>query len=212
MSGADQRPQGAVEGTHAAAGADQAGGDRKGSAIADLVPAVVAADDQRLDGLLPLGVSPLAPRGAGRPVGAKNRRSDLVAQYLVDRFGDPLTATMSIAGRPLVELVRELRIVASDCGLKLGATVMDIARWQQQCRADVLPYIHAKRAPETAKGDPVVPIIGIGRADQVVVMGGISLEDAVAKAQQHQPVTIEGREVSHDEVSHDGESTDDAAT
>lgn len=212
MSSADQRPQGAVEGTHAAAGADQAGGDARGSSELAGVPAVVAADDQRHDGLLPLGVSPLAPRGAGRPVGAKNRRSDLVAQYLVDRFGDPLTATMSIAGRPLVELVRELRIVASDCGLKLGMTVGDIARWQQQCRADVLPYIHAKRAPETAKGEVPISVIGIGRADQVVVMGGISLEDAVAKAQQHQPVTIEGAAVSHEQMSHGEESTDDTTT
>lgn len=156
-----------------------------------------------MDDLLPLGISPLAPRAPGRPVGAKNRRTDLVAQYLTDRFGDPLTASMSIAGRPLKELITELRTIASDCGLKLGATVMDVARWQQQCRVDALPYIHAKRAPETAKGDPVVPIIGIGRAENVVIAGGRSLEDAVAKAQQDQSVTTIDGEVSHGEMSHD---------
>jgi hypothetical protein len=186
-----------------------------GSASAGALPAAGDGEDQRLDGLLPLGSSPLAPRGRGRPQGAKNRRTDLVAQYLVDRFGDPLTASMSIGGRPLRELVRELREVASDCGMKLGASVMDIARWQQQCRAEALPYIHAKRAPETAKGDPVVPVIGIGRADQVVVGSGNvvvrSLEDAVAKAQQHQPVTTIDGEVSHGRMSHDGES-DNAST
>jgi len=212
MSGADQSSKGASEGTHAAGAVDQGGRDRGGSASAGALPATVAAEDQRLDGLLPLGSSPLAPRGVGRPTGSRNRRSDLVAQYLVDRFGDPLTATMSIAGRPLVELVRELRTVASDCGMKLGASVMDIARWQQQCRVDALPYIHAKRAPETSKGDPVVPIIGIGRADTVIVAGGRSLEDAVAKSQQDQMVTVDGREVSHGEMSHDGESEDDATT
>lgn len=203
MSDADKGPPRAVGGTHT----DRDGGNQ---ATLGVVPAAGDDEDQRLDGLLPLGSSPLAPRGRGRPQGAKNRRTDLVAQYLVDRFGDPLTASMSIGGRPLRELVRELREVASDCGMKLGASVMDIARWQQQCRAEALPYIHAKRAPETAKGDPVVPVIGIGRADQVVVGSGNvvvrSLEDAVAKAQQHQSVaTIDG-DVSHGQMSHDEES------
>lgn len=208
MSDADKGLPRAVGGTHT----DRDGRDQ---ARLGVVPAAGDAEEQRLDGLLPLGSSPLAIRGRGRPLGAKNRRTDLVAQYLVDRFGDPLTASMSIGGRPLRELVRELREVASDCGMKLGASVMDIARWQQQCRAEALPYIHAKRAPETAKGDPVVPVIGIGRADQVVVGSGNvvvrSLEDAVAKAQQHQSVaTIDG-EVSHGQMSHDGEN-DNAST
>ncbi|OKO67577.1 hypothetical protein AC629_42635 [Bradyrhizobium sp. NAS80.1] len=201
MSGADRTSKGAVEGTHA-------GRARGGEASSGAVPAPLDQADKRLDDLLPLGISPLAPRGPGRPQGAKNRRTDLVAQYLVDRFGDPLTASMSIAGRPLRELVTELRTIASDCGMKLGASVMDIARWQQQCRADALPYIHAKRAPETAKGDPVVPIIGIGRVENLAIVGGRSLEDAVAKSQQHQSVTTIEAEVSHDEMSHDGESND----
>ncbi|MGY3392946.1 hypothetical protein ACVWW6_005537 [Bradyrhizobium sp. USDA 3311] len=195
MSSSDQGHKAADEGTHAGRARDQAA-----------LPAPIEANDKRLDDLLPLGVSPLAPRGRGRPQGAKNRRTDLVAQYLVDRFGDPLTASMAIAGRPLRELITELRTIASDCGLKLGATVMDVARWQQQCRVDALPYIHAKRAPETSKGDPVVPIIGIGRADNVVIAGGRSLEDAVTKVQQHQSVTTIGAEVSHGEMSHDEES------
>lgn len=171
------------------------------------------AEDQRLDGLLPLGPSPLSARvagKAGRPVGAKNRRTDLVAQYLVDRFGDPLTASMATAGKPLKELVKELRIVASDCGLKLGATVMDIARFQRDCRNDALPYIHAKRAPETAKGDPVVPVIGIGRFEQVnntVVVAGQSLEDAIeARAkiiESDQGLSDAAVNVSHDGMSHE---------
>lgn len=204
MSERDKGREGAIEGTHTAGAAGESA--RPGS-----LPATVESDDERMDGLLPLGTSPLAPRGRGRPTGAKNRRTDLVAQYLVDRFGDPLTATMSVAGRDLGELVRALRIVASDNGLKLGASVMDIARWQQQCRADALPYIHAKRAPETAKGDPVLPVLGIGRADQVNVMvtgPSRSLEDAVEISQQHQLVTTIDGEVSHDEMSHDRESDD----
>jgi hypothetical protein len=208
VSGADKGLPRADGGTHADLAA-------AGSASAGALPAPGDGEDQRLDGLLPLGSSPLATRGRGRPLGAKNRRTDLVAQYLVDRFGDPLTASMSIGGRPLRDLVRELREVASDCGMKLGASVMDIARWQQQCRAEALPYIHAKRAPETAKGDPVLPVIGIGRVDQMAVMvqsgPARSLEDAVENVQRDQSVTTIDGEVSHGEMSHDGES-DDAPT
>ena len=173
-------------------------------------------EDKRLDDLLPLGISPLAPRGPGRPQGAKNRRTDLVASYLVDRFGDPLTAAMATASMPLRDLVRELREVASDVGMKLGATVMDVARFQRDCRNDTLPFIHAKRAPETAKGDPVVPIIGLSRFEQhntTILAGGMTIEEAMkaadAQRQQNQGVrTIDG-EVSHDEVSHDESNADE---
>lgn len=204
--GADQPENGAFEGTHTGA----AGGGAR-----DLAPAQSAAEaeENRLDALLPLGPSPIAARGAGkagRPVGAKNRRTDLVAQYLVDRFGDPLTASMAIAGKPLPELVKDLRIVASDCGLKLGGTVMDILRFQRDCRNDALPYIHAKRAPETAKGDPVVPVIGIGRVEQVnntVIVTGQSIEDALearAKNVESDQGLIDAvANVSHDEMSHE---------
>lgn len=118
---------------------------------------VPADDDARLDGLLPLGISPLASRGVGRPKGAQNKRSKTVADYVVKRFGDPLEAAASVAGRPLADLVEDLRKIASDKGTKLGATVMDIARWQQEIRRDMLPYIHAKRAPVGADGEPVEP-------------------------------------------------------
>jgi hypothetical protein len=210
MSAADNDAERAVEGTHTAAAGDQVRLAGAGSREVGAVPGSVEVDDRRLDELLPLGFSPLAPRVRGRPQGAKNRRTDLVAQYLVDRFGDPLTASMATAGMPLRELITELRSIASDVGMKLGASVMDIARFQRECRNDALPYIHAKRAPETAKGDPVVPIIGIGRFEQhntVVQVGGRSIEDALDQAaknmQPDQSVkTIDG-EVSHEGKSHD---------
>lgn len=209
MSEREDGRSGAIRGPHAPRGGGQArpaGGDRP-------LPAVAGDDDRRLDELLPIGISPLAPAGPGRPKGARNRRTDLVAQYLVDRFGDPLTAAMSVAGRPLGELIRELRVLASDHGLKLGGTVMDIARFQQQCRADALPYIHAKRAPETHKGDPVVPIIGIGSVTNVTLNaapGGRSLEDEVA-ARAEIIEHDQGVSASEPEKPHNGKSHDDAS-
>lgn len=109
---------------------------------------------------------------------------------------------MATAGMPLRDLITELRKIASDVGMKLGGSVMDVARFQRECRNDAMSYIHAKRAPETAKGDPVVPVLGIGRIEQhntTVYVGGRSLEEAV----QDQSVTIIDGEVSHGEKSHD---------
>lgn len=212
MSDHENKPSGAIRGTHADLGA--LAGRSPGDSVP--LPADDRADDQRLDGLLPFAISPLAATGPGRPKGAKNRRTDLVASYLVERFGDPLTATMATAGMPLRDLVQELRKVASDVGMKLGGSVMDVARFQRDCRNDALPYIHAKRAPETHKGDPVVPIIGIGSVHQTnvtMVSSGRSLEDAIAargKIIEHdQSVSQPAPEVSHDEMSHDERNHDE---
>lgn len=202
----------AIRGTHAALGA----ADRGASGDLGSLPGVIDADDQRLDGILPLGISPLAPRGPGRPKGAKGRRTDLVATYLVERFGDPLTASMSIVGMPLDELILKLRTVASERGMKLGANVMDIVRFQHQCAVDALPYIHAKRAAETFAGDPVLPIIGVGGFAQggpVLDAAANSMEDELERrmreAKQIQSVSQTAAKVSHDEMSHDERNPDE---
>lgn len=209
MSDREKPSERAIGGTHADLG--------DGAASPASLPADLgASEDARLDGILPLGISPLAPRGVGRPKGAKNRRTDLVAAYLVERFGDPLTATMSVVGMPIDELIEKLRKAASDRGMKLGATVMDIVRFQHQCAVDALPYIHAKRAAETFAGDPALPIIGIGG----FVQGGAVLEGAarsmedelerrMANAKPIQQVSETSPQVSHKEKSHDERNTDE---
>lgn len=209
MSDHEKPPERAFRGTHAAPGG--------GEVAPALLPADQGeADDARLDDVLPLGFSPLAPRGVGRPKGAKNRRTDLVAQYLVDRFGDPLTASMSIAGRPVLDLVRELRTIASDAGMKLGASVMDIVRFQHQCAVDAMPYIHAKRAAETFKGDPVLPVLAVGgfsAPGPVIDAAAVSMEDELerrmAEAKPVQQVSEAPQEVSHEQMSHDERNADE---
>lgn len=208
MSDHKSPPDRAFKGPHAAQAAD--------AGAPGLLPADQAdPDDARLDGILPLGISPLAPRGVGRPKGAKNRRTDLVAAYLVERFGDPLTATMSIVGMPVDQLIEKLRTVASDRGMKLGASVMDIVRFQHQCAVDALPYIHAKRAAETFAGDPVLPVLGVGgfAAGPVLEGAANSMEDELERrmqqAKQVQEVSQTPPEVSHDEMSHDERNPDE---
>lgn len=132
------------------------------------------------DGVMPLGIVPTRKRVRGRPLGATNRRTKEAADYLVEKFGDPLAASGYVAGMDLPDLCRAMRTIASDVGLKLGATVMDIARFQRECRNDVLPYVHAKRAQETETGEVVVPIVAFGRFEAAAGGGeGRSIEDVI---------------------------------
>lgn len=200
---ATKRPRSAVGmGTHAARAQERGAADRPPAGGLTLPD----TEEERLDGLLPLGISPLAKRGKGRPEGSRNRRTADVADYLVQRFGDPLIAAASIGGCSLRDAVRQLREIASDCGLKLGATVMDIARFQQDCRRDVLPYVHAKRAAEDGRGDPVLPIVGIG-VFEAPKGGGVTFQGRSIEDVDYQEVSGAAAASSHDESSH-GEPSD----
>lgn len=170
------------------------------------LPASAEPRDQAADGMLPLAIPESARRGPGRPKGSSNIRTNAVFEIAVSRYGDPLIAEVAIGNMPIRDLIRDLREVASDCGIKLGATVMDVAKFQAECRRNALPYGHAKRAATDEKGDPVVPLIGIGRADQVVIGAARSLEDEIARREkiiEHQEVSEAADAKSHGEKSHD---------
>lgn len=59
------------------------------------------------DGTLPRGSIQLV-RGRGRPKNAKNKRSKKIADYYVQRYGDPLDAIGQMANTPLRQLVELL--------------------------------------------------------------------------------------------------------
>jgi hypothetical protein len=62
---------------------------------------------RRPDGTLPAGAIQIA-RGRGRPPGAKNKRSKRIADYYVQRYGDPLDALGQLANTPLRQLIEVL--------------------------------------------------------------------------------------------------------
>lgn len=148
----------------------------------------------------------IAPkRGKGRPPGATNIRDTETAKALVDQYGDPLEADVAIGNADLGGLVTLLRTIASDRGLKLGGTVMDIARWQADCRRNAMPYVRSKRAPVNEKGETVPPIIGLGRAEGAI-LGGRSIEDVVdAEVLADQGDSEAGGGQSHGRQSHGGD-------
>jgi hypothetical protein len=189
MGEADRGDKGAGSATHAAASA------------AELVG---GAGELGAEDLLPLAIPEAQRRGPGRPRGARNIRTDRTAQVILGRYGDPLIASAALGNMPTLELVQWLRSVASDAGLKLGMTVGDIVRFQEQCRASVMPFVHAKRAAVNEAGDPVLPIIGIGKVQVSIgnhVAAGRSIEDVF---EQDQGVIDVTPNVSDGEVS-DGE-------
>lgn len=190
-------------GTHAAAGG--------GQAAASPMPAAVEADQLLIDDLLPLAVPSTVQRGRGRPAGSVNVRTNKTFQVAVSRFGDPLIATVALGNMDPSELIKFIRTLASDNGLKMGVTVMDVLRFQRDLRADAMPYGHAKRVPQNDKGDDVVPILvmggGAGSVTNVAIAtGSMSIEDRIEAeriAKQNQIDSGLAADVSHDEKSHE---------
>jgi hypothetical protein len=76
----------------------------------------------------------IARRGAGRPPGARNKRSEDVARWIVEEIGDPLIRQAILATMPVEELA-----AAASC------TVMEAIAEQRLAATLVLPYIHRRQ-------------------------------------------------------------------
>lgn len=163
-------------------------------------------------GLFGGAIQAVASRAPGRPQGAQNVRTNKTWQIAVDRYGDPLITSVALGQMNTLDLIRELRKIASDAGIKLGMSVGDVLAFQRACRADAMPYGHAKRAPTNEKGETVLPMIGIGTyvdARTQVAVGGISIEDRLNAANGN--ITLDQQfSAVDDAMSHDGKSHDDA--
>lgn len=194
---------GAFGGTHA----PSAGGAPSPSAMPD----DGGAEQLALDELLPAAIPGDSRKGPGRPKGAQNLRTNKVFAAAVSRYGDPLMATVAMGNMSPAALIVELRKIASDTGIKLGATVMDVVRFQEQCRAAAVPYGHGKRIASDDKGNDVLPVFVMGGASGSTtnVNVGSSLEDRIAaeqKAKQDQSVIDVTPNMSHGGKSHDQSS------
>lgn len=203
MSSADDGRKadiGAFGGTHA----PSAGGAPSPSAMPD----DGEAEQLALDEMLPAAITGDGRKGPGRPKGSQNLRTNQTFEVATSRYGDPLIATIAMGNMDPRTLIRELREIASDCGLKVGATVMDVVRFQEQCRAAAVPYGHGKRIATDSKGKEQLPVFVMGGAtgSTTNVNVGSSLEDRIAaeqKAKQSQSVIDVTPNMSHEEKSHD---------
>lgn len=119
------------------------------------------------------GFAPAPKRGPGRPKGSGNKRSGDLQRYVEAQYGG-MTPGQQSAQIGLVT-AKELREAGGDLMLAMARKANDLARllgcegkeaWllMQRERADLLPYIHQKRATkeEAASGDaPTHQFVGI---------------------------------------------------
>jgi hypothetical protein len=105
--------------------------------------------------LAPVGV---VVRGPGRPLGARNKRTDAAAQIYKSRFGDPLSRGVEISALPILANGGRVLVELSKV---LGMNRGDAARWWAGIYAATMPYIHTRLATLTVKpegspgGEPV---------------------------------------------------------
>jgi len=145
-------------------------------------------------------------RGVGRPKGSRNIRTELVAVELIETFGDPLEADMAMGTMAPGALVTLLRTIASDRGIKMGMSLMDVLRLQADCRGRALPYMHAKRIAVDDKGHAVTPVIAFGTfSGEQQAVHGRSIED-IGNDEQNQELIDITQSKSDDDKSDDAPS------
>jgi hypothetical protein len=112
-------------------------------------------------------------RGRGRPVGARNRRTDEAARFYMARHGDPLSRAIEVAALPILApgVLPELAKI-------LGCERFEAARWWAGVLASSLPYTHQRLATLTVKpqgspdGEPVILPWAYGAAETIEAIEG----------------------------------------
>lgn len=104
--------------------------ERQGDLFAGAEDVLPASDDERL-------AAAVEKRGRGRPVGAKNKKSAALRDYIAGRYGNVADLLMARATAPLRELAAEL-----------GAEAMDVWKEQNDILKAILPYVMEKMTPE----------------------------------------------------------------
>jgi hypothetical protein len=130
-------------------------------------------------------------RGGGRPPGAKNKRTEEWATYILSRYRSPLIALAEIYSRPVHELARDL-----DC------EALDALKVQRDAAAALAPYIH-QRMPQAVHIDERrvgVLVLGDFRQD-VTALGGLPI--ALDESEENQGV-IDGQAQQSDGEKSDG--------
>ena len=165
------------------------------------------------------GVAPAPKRGPGRPKGSTNKRSGDPQKYVEAQFAG-LTPGQQSAQIALVssaelreakgDLVMAMAAKARLLAYELGCEAKEAWLLMQRERADLLPYIHQKRAPKAeddGKDAPpvtfvAVPVDGMTAAGQG---GDLGEWDTPPDLLENQGVSvIEGEQVtspkSHDDT------------
>jgi phage gp36-like protein len=102
----------------------------------------------------------LAPRGRGRPQGARNRQTQEVRSYLLSRYAHPLEFLSQVFSRPTDALAAEL-----------GCSKKEAAFLQVRAAAEVAPFVEGKM--------PVAIDLAV-RGDMTLIIPGVNISQAEA--------------------------------
>ena len=126
---------------------------------------------------------------AGRPKGAQNVRTRVVADYYLRRYGDPLEALLRMGMRPVGQFVADLRRIAAESGVPLlgkNQSLVNLVGLQTQALDAALPYLRQKMplaidAQVTTRDVLILGAISAQQRDQAAALG-IDLDGARAPA------------------------------
>jgi hypothetical protein len=110
-----------------------------GVAPADEAEQLTLVDALGLPALLPEGEATLRaqlPRKAGRPPGARNKRTEEWVEFLLKAHTSPLIMLLQIANAPVVELMK-----------RLGCTALEALQEKRHAAIAAAPYLH-QRLPQ----------------------------------------------------------------
>lgn len=120
-------------------------------------------------------------RGRGRPEGARNKRSKKIAQYIVQKFGDPIDALGNLATMPLADLLAIMREAQGGEAKYKPVRAIDAMALQVGVLKDLLTYVHGRQplSVEVAtKTDAFIIIPGINAPANVPAE---QMEDALTR-------------------------------
>lgn len=200
MSGSDQHGLGgALRPAIEAARAEIPDGEGEQLDLVEMVEAAEPLADRPLLGAPSKDARAGVKRGPGRPPGARNRRTEELARYILERYRDPLVGLASIVSTPIEQLAADL-----------GCKKVDAADFWRKCASELLPYVH-QRKPQALQvdGRSAGALLIMDLRHQATDAGAeLVLDPASARPpqdEQNQGLSEGETATSHGEPSHGGD-------
>ncbi len=142
------------------------------------------------------GSKPLE-RGPGRPVGAKNKRTEAWVEFMLGQYRSPLVVLAETFSRTIGELAIEL-----ECDK------VEAFKIQMAAAKELAPYVHQRmpQAIELPASNPIAIIIGdvVAGSDAAAAAGEMGVDiELVKNPEENQEVSEIEPEKSDDEKSDD---------
>lgn len=136
-----------------------------------------------------------ADRGAGRPLGSKNKSTAAWREYLGVRYTSPLIAMAETYSRSVHDLARELGFTNDKGRTAKPEELLELFKLQLQCAKELAPYMHQKQPMAIeAQGDGLMKLVintGGATAEQVEQAGTMRVNFVDVETMENQEVSDE---------------------